>query len=217
MLEIKDEDRIIGKICRGELSIVDRDIKNLATANLTEAEEENFRKLAQEINETIDRNQNIRKEMKEKVVVAEQKHGEDLEIIDEQIELLTIQRDKFKYGSAGGMMLGVLACLAGGVIPGFIVGAFTNILWVVITAALLGTFTAMGIGAYRIYKSSLKAGKLDEQIKELRKQKLCLIEQCYENGVDLSKTEEDEVKSNIVKNIYKTREEEKQHVDILDL
>lgn len=217
MQEIKDEDRIIGKICRGLCSITDKDIENLANANLTEKQEENFRQLAKEINETIDRNQSLRQEMKQKVVVAEQKHGEDLEIIDEKIELLESRRDKLKYGDPLSMMLWALIFVASGLIPGFIVGMFTDVLWIMATAVILGAFTGLGVALHRIYKNSLKADKIGKQIQELKNEKLAIIEQCHGNEADLSKAEENEVKNNIVKNIYKTRKIETEYEDELQV
>ena len=206
MKEIKDEDRIIGRICRGELSITNDDIKNLETANLTEQQEEYFKKLAREINETIDRNQTVRKEMKEKVAVAEKQYGDYLEIIDEEIEYLSIKRDKLRYGSGWSMMLGILIFLASCFIPGIIAGIFTEALWVLITSSMLGSFTSLGFMLYRIYKNSLKSDEFDKKIKQLETKKLCVIEQGNEVVIDLSKRQEDERKSNIVKHIYKSKQ-----------
>lgn len=202
MQEINEEDRIIGKIYRGELSIVDRDIKNLATANLSVAEEENFRQLAQEINETIDRNRQIRKEMEERVAAAEQKHKAYLENIDEKIVLLKEKRDKLKYGNAFSSIAMTMCFLAAGFIPGIIASAFTQELWVILTAAMLGAFTGFGVVIARIYKNSLKADKFEKQIRSLEQERLEVLEG---KELDASRTQEYEVKHNIVKHIYKSK------------
>lgn len=216
MQEIKDEDRIIGKICRGELSIVDRDIKNLANANLTEAEEENFRKLAQEINETIDRNQALRQEMKEQLEVVENNDffvRKTLSKIDNQINDLRYQYNKKKFTPAWKLVLGTLLTIFLGFVPPFIVSIFTASIWALGIATFVGFFTGVGIDIGLAVKSVDKCEAIQKQIKELEKARLEIIS----DGVDDTKTQENETKMNIVKNIYKTREQEKQHVDILDL
>ena len=59
----------------------------------------------------------------------------------------------------------------------------------------------------------MKCEEIQKRIKDLEKARLEIIA----DGVDESKTQENEIKMNIINNIYKTRKEEKQNVDILDL
>lgn len=216
MQEIRDEDRIIGRICRGELSIVDRDIKNLAKANLTEVEEENFRKIAQEINETIDRNQTLRQEMKEKIDFVENSDyivKSALSKIDNKIKDLQYEYAKKRFISSWKLMGASIIMLLSAFIPGLLVSMFTQAFWALVFASVGGFLASFGVFAGRGVKSQNQCEEIQKQIKDLEKARLEIIS----DGVDETKTQENEIKMNIVKNIYRTREQEKQHQDILDL
>ena len=216
MLEIKDEDRIIGKICRGEISITDRDIKNLATANLDEAHEENFRKLAQEINETLERNQNLRKEMKEQIEFVEKDNfvKNTLERCQEKIDKLRTERNKYRYTSGFALMVGTIAPFIGGFIPTLLVSLFTGNIWWLMTTLLLGLSTGVGIDIYLVGKNHKKLERIDGAIKKLEQDRLNAI---TDGEIDLSKTKEVEVKSNIVNYIYKERNSTTHHEDDLNV
>ena len=207
MLEIKDEDRIIGKICRGEISITDRDIKNLATANLDEAHEENFRKLAQEINETLERNQNLRKEMKEQIEFVEKDYfvKDTLSKVDAKINELKSEYNKKRNIPLSKIMLGTMLTLILGMGLPMLASIFSSSLWVLGTATFVGFFTGVGIDLGLIVKSQNKLDEIQKQIKSYENDRLNVI---TDGEIDLSKTEEAEVKSNIVKFIYKEREKE---------
>ena len=216
MLEIKDEDRIIGKICRGKISITDRDIKNLATANLDEAHEENFRKLAQEINETLERNQNLRKEMKEQIEFVEKDNfvKNTLERCQEKIDKLRTERNKYRYTSGFALMVGTIAPFIGGFIPTLLVSLFTGNIWWLMTTLLLGLSTGVGIDIYLVGKNHKKLERIDGAIKKLEQDRLNAI---TDGEIDLSKTKEVEVKSNIVNYIYKERNSTTHHEDDLNV
>jgi len=216
MLEIRDEDRIIGRISRGEISITNRDIKNLANANLTEAEEGNFVKLADEIKETVERNQKLRNEMKEKIDFVEKDYfvKDTLGRLQAKLDKLRAERNKYRYTSSFALIIGTIAPFIGGLIPTLLVSLLTSSAWLLMTTLLLGFFSGVGIDIYLVGKNRRKLEKIDETIKKLEQDRLDVL---TDGEMDLSKTEEAEVKSNIVKNIYKTREQEKEHQDILDL
>jgi len=215
MLEIKDEDRIIGRISRGELRFLSQDVEDLLDGRLDENGEQDLKNIVEVVGKTIERNQKIRNDMKEKVDSVEKDHfvKKTLSKIDNQIEELEIKRDKYKHGTRLSITLGTLAWIASIIIPGLVVGCFTTNTWAVIGACVAGTIVGSGVALSRIVKSQDKADKLAKRIKELELDKLQIIE----DGIDLSKEQENEIKMNIVKNVYKTREIEKQHVDFLDL
>lgn len=216
MQEIKDEDRIIGKICRGELFFDRDDIKNLANANLTEAEEENLIKLAQEIKETVEKNQNLRKEMKEKLEFVENSDfivRSAISKIDNKIQELQNEYDQKRYTPSWKFVGASLIMLISTFGLGYIVSLITPAIWALIFASMGGFFGSFGIFAGLAIKSQNRLDAIKERIKDLEKSRLEIIA----DGVDESKTQENERKMNVVKNIYKTRKEEKQHIDILDL
>ncbi len=216
MLEIRDEDRIIGRICRGELSIVDRDIINLASGNLTEKQEENFRKLAQEINETIDRNQTLRQEMKEKIDFVENSDyivKSALSKIDNKIDDLKIEYHAKKYPALWKILIGAISPFVLGIVPTWILSLFTSSVYVLLPVFFVTLMMGCGILGKLVISNVNKCDKIEKQIKDLEKARLEIVS----DGVDVTKTQENEIKMNIVKNIYKTRELEKQYQDILDL
>ncbi len=216
MKEIKDEDRIIGKICRGEISITDRDIKNFEIADLTEEKEENFRKLAQEINETLDRNQQLRKEMKEQIEFVEKSDyivKSALLKIDNKIRELENKYNEKRYTPAWKLVLGTLLTLILGMGLPLFASIFSSSLWVLGTLTFVGFFTGVGIDIGLAVKSQNKCEEIQKQIKDLEKARLEIIS----DGVDVTKTQENEIKMNIIKHIYKVREREDHHEDILDL
>ena len=214
MQEIKDEDRIIGKICRGELSFDREDIKDLANANLTEAEEENFRKLANEINETLDRNQNIKKELEEKIRFVEKDHfvQEALSKIDNKIQELQNKYEQKRYTPSWKLVGASLIMLISTFGLGLIVSLITPAIWALTFASLGGFFVSFGIFVGLAIKSQNKLDAIKQQIKDLEKARLEIIE----DGIDETKTQENKTKMNIVKNIYKTRQQENHHEDILN-
>lgn len=111
------------------------------------------------------------------------------------------------------IILGTLLTLILGMGLPLIASIFSSSLWVLGTATFVGFFIGVGIDLSLIVKSQNKLEDIKKQIKDLEKARLDIIS----DGVDDAKTQENEIKMNIVKNIYKTREQEKQHVDILDL
>ncbi|MBQ9795499.1 MAG: hypothetical protein IJW36_00870 [Clostridia bacterium] len=202
MQEIKDEDRIIGKICRGELSITNRDIKNLATADLGKRQEERFEQLADEIKATLERNRKIRKEIQEKLQLAEQneKIKQQLEETDREIRELKYEYSKKRYTSAWKMMIGAIIPFCLGLVPALIISLFTSSLWALGSAVFIGFFTGVGIDVKLAVNSQNKSEKLENEIKKLEQDRLALIEA---SEYDASKKQENEVKSNIVNRIYK--------------
>lgn len=215
MQEVNDEDRIIRRICSGELSITNRDIKNLKTANLSPEKEENFRKLAQEINETLDRNQQIRQEMREQIEFVEKDNfvKNTLERCQEKIDKLRTERNKYRYTSGFALMVGTIAPFIGGLIPTLLVSLFTGNIWWLMTTLLLGFSTGVGIDIYLVGKNHKKLERIDGAIKKLEQDRLNAI---TDGEIDLSKTEEVEVKSNIVKYIYKERNSTTHHENDLN-
>lgn len=216
MLEIRDEDRIIGRISRGELRFLSQDIEDLVEGKLDEDEEQDLKNIVEVVNKTIERNQKLRNEMKEKVAAVEKCDffvKKTLSKLDNQIEELKIKRDKYKHGTRLSITLGTLAWMASILVPGLVVGCFTTSTWLIIGAAVIGSVVGSAVALSRIVKSHDKADKLEKRIKELELAKLEIIE----DGVDVTKTQENEIKMNIVKNIYDAREIENFHEDILDL
>ncbi len=205
MLEIRDEDRIIGRICRGELRFLAQDIEDLVEGKLNEDEEQDLKNVVEVVNKTIERNQKIRNEMKEKVATVEKSDffvKKTLSKIDNQIEELEIKRNKYKHGTRLSQSIGLLTWMASIFVPGLVVGCFTTDIWAVLGAALIGSIVGSGVALTNVVKSQDKAEKLDKRIKELELAKLEIIE----DGVDVTKTQENEIKINIVKNIYDARE-----------
>ena len=216
MQEIKDEDRIIGRIYRGEWSFDSEDIRDLENGNLSMQEEESFIKLAEEINETIKRNQNLRKEMKEKLDVVENSDyivRSALSKIENKIQDLKYQYNKKRYISSWKLMGSAMLMLLSSFIAGGLVSMLTSAIWALALATCGGFLLSFGVFAGFAVKNQKKCEEIQKQIKDLEKARLDIIS----DGVDETKTQENEIKMNIVKNIYKTREQEKQHVDILDL
>ena len=216
MQEIKDEDRIIGKICRGELSFDRGDIKDLENGNLSMQEEENFRKLTQEINETLERNKNLRQDMKEKLAFVENSDyivRSALSKIDNKIQDLKYQYHKKRDISSWKLMGSSILMLLSAFIAGGLVSMVTTAIWALGLATCGGFLASFGVFAGFAIKNQMKCEKIQKQIKDLEKARLEIIS----DGVDETNTQENEIKMNIIKNIYKAREEEKQHVDILDL
>ena len=214
MQEIKDEDRIIGKICRGELSFDRDDIRNLEDANLSIQEEESFIKLAEEIKETVERNQNLRNEMKEQIKFVEKDHfvKETLEKIDNKIQELQNKYEQKRYTPSWKLVGESLIMLISTFGLGLIVSLITPAIWALIFASLGGFFVSFGIFAGLAVKSQNKLDAIKQQIKKLEKDRLEIIE----DGIDETKIQENKAKINIVRDIYKERKEEIHTEDILN-
>ena len=205
MQEINNENSIIARILRGELELNNRDIKNLATADLPEHAEERFKKLAEEIAETVDKNRILRKEMKEKLETAEQENQvvkAELANMQEQIDYLKNEKNKLKYSNTFPLIIGMLTAIAGSVFPTLLVSLFTNSIWWLFTTMVLGFAAGIGADIYLAGKYSNKLKSINSEIKNLENERLELIE---EKEFDVSKTQENERKNNIVRNIYKDR------------
>ncbi len=216
MQEIKDEDRIIGKICRGELSFDREDIKDLENANLTEREEENFIKLADEIKETVERNQKLRKKMQEEINFVE--NGDffvkkTLSKIDNKIQELQNEYNQKRFTPGWKLVVPSVLMLLSAFATGGLISFVTTAVWALALATCGGFLLSFGVFAGFAVKNQLECEEIQKQIKDLEKARLEIIS----DGVDETKTQENEIKMNVVKNIYKTREQEKQHIDILDL
>lgn len=93
MQAIKDEDRIISRILRGELSFSDSDISNLENADLSEEREEQLSQLAIEIQEKIKQNKQLRKEVEEKAQSAEIETYTKLDLICIEEDLRDLRQD----------------------------------------------------------------------------------------------------------------------------
>ena len=205
MQEINNENSIIARILRGELELNNRDVKNLATADLSEYAEERFKKLAEEITETVNKNRSLRKEMKEKLETAEQENHlvkAELANMQEQIDDLRNEKNKVKYSNTFPLIMGMLTLIAGSVFPTLIVSLFTSSIWWLFTTMVLGFAAGIGTDIYLAGKYSKKLKIINSEIKRLENERLELIE---EKEFDISKTQENERKNNIVRNIYKDR------------
>ncbi len=209
MKEIKDEERIIGRILRGELSFSDHDFINLDKADLSVEREEQLGKLAQEITEVISQNKELRKEVEEKVETAESDTFTklDLVVIEEELRCLKDDLKRLTYHERGKkLLIGAGVTVAIGLSIPLIVSLFTNSLPILLFACIasycLGIIPTMA----SIKKSDNKLKQIKERIVKLEQERLKLLDFKSENMIerDVERTK------NLTKHIYNTKDLDKE-------
>lgn len=203
MQEIKDEDRIIAKILRGELRIDNLDIEYLVKADLTIEQEEIFDKLADEIKETINKNKTERNEIEEKINKAEQDRFTKLELMlteseirDKKEQIKSLDNNMIKYIVGELALTLILMLVSSFALSGLI---FWN-MFTTICVALIGAlsiFSSVKFTTKKIAKIKLKINKLEnERLELIEDQKLISIK----NYAEVVR------KKNFVNRIYKEKE-----------
>jgi ABC-type multidrug transport system fused ATPase/permease subunit len=203
MQEIKDEDRIIAKILRGELRIDNLDIEYLVKADSTIEQEEIFDKLADEIKETINKNKTERNEIEEKINKAEQDRFTKLELMlteseirDKKEQIKSLDNNMIKYIVGELALTLILMLVSSFVLSGLI---FWN-MFTTICVALIGAlsiFSSVKFTTKKIAKIKLKINKLEnERLELIEDQKLISIK----NYAEVVR------KKNFVNRIYKEKE-----------
>ena len=203
MQEIKDEDRIIAKILRGELSFSSSDIVDLEKADLTEEREEQLSKLAKEITETVEKNKELRKEVADKAKVVESNSLIKFDLWCIEDELSSLRKDlknkksRFKILASGAVAIFILTF---GLIE--IVSLFTNsLIWLLLTSlgvVHLGMIPTVVLAE----KSEKDREKIRDKIAKLEQERLKDLDYKPENmpESDIEKTK------NIAKHIYTSKE-----------
>ena len=203
MQEIKDEDRIIAKILRGELRIDNLDIEYWVKADLTIEQEEIFDKLADEIKETINKNKTERNEIEEKINKAEQDRFTKLELMlteseirDKKEQIKSLDNNMIKYIVGELALTLILMLVSSFALSGLI---FWN-MFTTICVALIGAlsiFSSVKFTTKKIAKIKLKINKLEnERLELIEDQKLISIK----NYAEVVR------KKNFVNRIYKEKE-----------
>jgi len=122
--------------------------------------------------------------------------------MDNKINDLKNEKNKLKYSNSFPLILGILTTIVGSVFPTLLVSLFTNSIWWLFTTMVLGFAAGIGVDIYLAGKYSNKLKNINSEIKKLENERLEFIE---EKEFDISKTQENERKNNIIRNIYKDR------------
>jgi len=203
MKEIKEEDRIIAKILRGELAVDKIDFENLSSANLTKKQEQVFVNLADEIKELAKQNEEERDKIEERIDKAE-KHRYtkiELSVIEseirdkkEQIKSLNSNILKLIIGMLSATVILMLASsfvLAGSILGGVIA---------MFSVGVLGT--ASMLLAAKLKTKKIKAIK--QKIAEHESDRLEIIE--AENLKTIESNAEVVRKKNLINRIYEAKD-----------
>lgn len=215
MEEIRDEDRIISRILNGELSFSDKDIKDLASANLSKEREEKLVQLATEIQEKVKHNNELRKEVEERAQLAEKDTLTKLDLygIEEDLRNLHKDLDQNEIKEFKNLTTGVIATVGFGILMPLIVSIFTNAL----IPLLLTLFVGVNLGILPTVlaeKKILNQKKQTKQkIKELEQERIKLLEYKSEimNEHDVERTK------NAAKQVYSKKELEMTEEELLSL
>ena len=198
-----EEERIIARILKGEISFSDREIKNLASADLSEKEEEQLFQLATEIQEKIKQNKELRKDVEEKANVEEKDLYKKLDLfgIDDEIKAIKTELNETEIGLFKNVTKGVIATISFGILMPIIVSIFTSSL-VPLLITLVSGITLGIVPCVLIEKKILSNRKaLKEKILKLETERLNSLgyksENMFESDIERTK--------NAAKHVYNSR------------
>ena len=200
----KDEERIISRILSGELTFSSRDIVNLETGNVSEKQENQLNKLANEIQQVVKNNKELRNEIEEKIEQVEKDPLDkiDLMTIEEDIRTNTAELNNFKSDYDKNLIRGVLSTFILMIVPTVILSFFISTLLPLLLIMIAG----MGLGIVPCVITERKLlknkKKLQEEIKNLEQARFELLgykkNSMFESSIEKTK--------NITKHIYATKE-----------
>ena len=212
MKSSKNEDRIIARILRGELSIDNKDIEHLANADLTEEQEQIFNNLADEIKETVKENRAKRKEVQAKIEQVETDPLDKIDLlrIEDDIRDANIKLKNAKDKPLSLLCGGLGATVVFGLAFPLIASAFTSSLFWLVSTFLVGFNLGVIPATLLIGKSYKDQEKLKQQIKKLEQERFELLESKNSNMPerDVEKTK------NITKHIYASKNLDEEYKEV---
>ena len=200
----KDEERIIERILSGELSFSSKDIVDLETGKSTEEKEGLIIKLADEMKKAVEANNEIRKEVQEKIVNVEKDTYNKIELsmIEEDIRDFNKSLNDSEKSYNKNVIRGIISTFAFGIALPLVASLFTSSTLILLTILLTGA--GLGIVPCVLIERKLLKNKknLQEEIKKLEQERFELLgykkNEMFESTVERTK--------NITKQIYASKD-----------